>query len=68
MEPTKHLETAIRKLMSDELSTFFYELQRQLNPTIFTTDWVGHRLMHVDFAMIDGDLATVKTCFEERWI
>lgn len=51
--------------MSDELSTFFYELQRQLNPTIFTTDWVGHRLMHVDFAMIDGDLATVKTCFEE---
>lgn len=51
--------------MSESLSSFFNDLQRQLNPTIFTTEWVSHRIMHVDFAMLDGDLATVKTCFEE---
>jgi hypothetical protein len=43
-------------------SEFFWKLREELNPTIFTTEWLGNHLLAVDFAIGDRPRAVIEAC------
>jgi hypothetical protein len=52
-------------MTAEELSAYYALLQEELNPTIFVTEWVSHRLMNVEWS-ISGNLSeTTEICISE---
>jgi len=43
---------------------YFEHLKRELNPTIWVTDWMSHRLMNVEFSLDQNAETVIKVCLE----
>ncbi len=44
------------------LSAYFAQLQQQLNPAMWTSEWMSHRIMNVECSISGNMLETVETC------
>lgn len=43
---------------------YFEKLKRELNPTIWVTEWMNHRLMDVEFSLDQSAEAVIQHCLE----